>query len=130
PPIGLLAALDLPLDIEPPHGLSRLEPERFEWDLNLGDPSLVRNARGRVPDAVPVEAQAFTIVRHLPVRPCARRIDLKEETVSVIEEGVEDDRDSIIDIEIRVARQLGRDDAVRRSVMTDDRDVQRGVVVQ
>jgi len=91
--------------------LSRLEPERLERDLNLGDPSLIRNACGRIPDAVPVEAQPFAIVRDLPIRPCTRRIDLKEETVSVIEERVEDDRDSIVDIEIRKQR-VSRQDAL------------------
>src|SRR3989441_12857168 len=90
----------------------------------------IGNSCGRVPDSVPVAAEGFAVVGDLAIRARAGRIHLEEEAVSVIEERVEDDRDSIVDIEIRVARQLCRDDAVRRSVVADNRDVQRVVVVQ
>src|SRR5262249_2766845 len=96
PSIGFLAALDLPFAIQSPHRLARLESERLERDLDFGDPSVVRDARRGVPDAVPVPTQRFAVVRHLAVGPCAGRIHLEEEAVPMVEKRIEDDRDPVV----------------------------------
>lgn len=87
--------LDLPFDIETPRRLSRLEPECLERDLDLRDPSLVGNRRHSVPDAVPILAEPFGVVRHLPVSPGTGWIHLEKEAVPMIEEGIENDHDAL-----------------------------------
>src|SRR6266571_3465856 len=86
PSIDFLTTFDLPFDVEAPDRLPRLEAERLERDFDLGDPSIIGNACGCVPDAVPIMRQSFAVVRHLPVGASPRSVDLKEKGVSVIEE--------------------------------------------
>ena len=45
----------------------------------------------------------------------------------MIEERIEHDRQTVVDVEVGVARQLGRHNLARRSVAADGADVQRRV---
>ena len=69
-------------------------------------------APGFAPDGAK-ELKRITDVGDLTVRASARRIHLKEEAVSVIEKWIEDNRDPIIHVEVRVARELCRDNLSR-----------------
>ena len=102
PAVRLEEMLDLTLDIESPNRLVGSEAQGFEWNDDFGDPRIRRARHGRVPDAVPIAAQSLSVVGDLPVRARPCRVDLKEETVPMIEERVEHDRDPIIDVEVRV----------------------------
>src|SRR5262249_44513778 len=62
PAVVLLKALDLPLDVEAPDLLPRLEAEALEGNRDFGRPSLRGDARPRVPDAVPVVDQILRVV--------------------------------------------------------------------
>jgi len=130
PSIDFLTTFDLPFDVEAPDRLPRLEAEGLERDLDLGHPSVAGDSRSRVPDAVPVAAERLAVVGHLAVRSRTGGIHLEEEAVAVIKERIEDDRDSIVDVEIRVARELRGDDPASRSITADDPDVQRVIGVQ
>src|SRR5260370_32084077 len=79
PPVVLLQPLDLPLDIEAPDPLPRLEPEALERDHDLRHPTLCRDPRARVPGPVPLVVEHFRVVGDLPVRPGARRLHDGEE---------------------------------------------------
>ena len=120
PAVALVQALDLPLDVEPPGGLPRPEAQRLERQRDLGHPALVRDARARVPDTVPLEARLRLVVRDLPVGAGARRVHGEEEAVALVEERVEDDRDAVVHVEVRVSGELRRDDRGRRAVATED----------
>ena len=130
PSIGFLSPFDLTFDVEAPDRLPRLEPERLERDFDFGDPALLGDTRGGVPDTVPVRTEGFAVVRDLTVGASARRIHLKEEAVSVIEKWIEDDRDPIIHLEVRIARELCGDNLSRGPIVADDSNVERVVVVQ
>src|SRR5262249_28152570 len=67
PAVGLEHVFDLPLDVEPPHGLVRPESQRLEWNLDLRRPAVRRPRRGCVPDAIPVAAEILRVVRDLTV---------------------------------------------------------------
>src|SRR5262245_35530466 len=97
PPVGLEEMFDLPLDVEAPHGLIRTETQRLERNLDFRGPPLVRLSDCRIPDSVPVAAEALGVVRDLAVGARARGVDLKKEAVAMIEERIEHDRDLIID---------------------------------
>src|SRR5262249_15831165 len=58
-----------------------------------------------------------------------RRIDLEEETVAMIEEGIEDNRQAIIDIEVRITRQLSRHDTGFMTFVADGGNV-KGCLVE
>ena len=62
PPVGLEQMLDLPLDVETPHGLVGSEPKRLEWNRNLGDPAVGRPRHRGIPDAVPIAAETLPVV--------------------------------------------------------------------
>src|ERR1700730_6819588 len=68
--------------------------------------------------------ETLRVVRDLAVRAGASWIHLEEEAVPMIEERIEHNRDTVIEIEIRVARQLRRNDVARRSIAAEDTDVQ------
>src|SRR6185295_13696816 len=67
PAIELLTTLDLALDVEAPRRLARLEAQRLEGNLDLHGPALVRDPGHRVPDPIPIAAEALRIVRYLAV---------------------------------------------------------------
>jgi hypothetical protein len=90
---------------------------------------LVAPLRGHVPDAVPVEAQGLLVVGDLAVRARAHRVRLEEEAVAVVRERIQHDRDVVVDVEVGVAGELGRDDRLRLAVTADHSHVQ-GVAVE
>jgi len=113
----------VPLDIQAPHRLVRLEAQRLERDGDLRIPPGCGDARGRAPDAVPVQAAVLGVVRHLPIGSCAGWVHLEEEAVPVVEERVEDHGDAIVHFECGVTREHRRHDALRVPVAAPDAEV-------
>ena len=87
-------------------------------------------ARRGVPDAVPVEAHAPRCCSRSARRRGPRRVHGEEEPVALVEERVEDHEHVVVDVEVRVAGELRRDDARRRAVAAEDPEVERVVVAQ
>ncbi len=130
PPVRLVPALDHPVDVQAPHRLARLEPERLEGDGEFRHPSVGRDPGGGVPDAVPVERHVLGVVCDLAVGASAGRVHLEKEAVAMVEEGVDDDGDRVVAFEVGVAGQLRRNDVFRVPIPAEDAHVERRRGVQ
>ena len=130
PAVGLLPSRDVALDVEPPGRDLLPEAQGLEGDGELCRPALAVDAGGRIPDPVPVEVEALAVVRDLALGPRAARGDRKEEAVAAVAEGVEDDHDVVVPLEVAVAAHLRGRDAGRVAVERADAEVEVVVVAQ
>ena len=130
PAVLLLLPLDLSLDVQAPGGLSRLEAEGLEGNGQLGRPPALGPEGRRIPDPVPVVGRVLLVVRDLPVASRPRRVDLEEEAVALVEEGVHQDGDRVVDLQHRVTGELGGHDGPGLAVVADDAQVEVVRVVE
>src|SRR5262249_8832794 len=128
PAVDLEEMLDLAFDVEPPRGLVGSEPERLERNGQLHRPPGRRACDRRVPDAIPVPTEALRVVGDLAVGPGSGGVHLEEEPVAMIKEGIEHDRDAVVDVEVGIPRELREDDAAGMRLVADDPDIQSLIV--
>jgi hypothetical protein len=81
----------------------------------------------RVPDAVPFLVR-LPLGGDQAVDAGAQRVDLEVERVLVVEEGVEEDLDVVVDRQVGVARHCRGDDRARLGIEALDADVEVVVV--
>src|SRR5262249_41972123 len=91
--------------------------------ISAVQPSAVRvTAASQMPSQSRVRRCALSEI--CPIRSGTRGVHLEEETVPVIEKRIEHNRDAIVDVEIRISGQLGRNDAAGMWFGTNDSDVE------
>ena len=118
PSIGLVIPLDHPLNVQSPHGLAGLEAQGFKGDFDFSNPTITCDAGMRIPDPVPIQACKLGAVGNLSVRARPIGIDVKEETIAVIEERIDHNGNIVIHIQLRIACELSGDDGRGRTVET------------
>ena len=130
-PIGhLVAALDHPLEVQPPR-LRRGagEAQDLEGDGDLHRPAGVGEHRGGGPLLVPVGVVEARFVAHQRVEARAARVDAEDEGVAVVVIGVEQHREGVVAVERVVAPQLRRADVGGHAVVEHGADVEIRLIV-
>ena len=102
----LQSPIDLAREVEAPDAPFVREAQALEGNHELCGPAGLGPARPHVPGRIPVRVQLPVGVGE-PVHERTRRVRGEVEGVSLVPEGVEEDLDAVVRVEIAVARQLG-----------------------